>query len=119
MDHNWMSALADCAGPYKVTQRAQKLGQLVDDIAAEACKSQHSQIARSLCIALGDIAMLQATLPASAHARQLQASHLAAHAKMYLRCALYHKTLYGPLDISIRLIPACHKVDSGHNIACI
>ncbi|KAK9827820.1 hypothetical protein WJX74_003826 [Apatococcus lobatus] len=64
-------------GPYKVTRRAQKLGELLDSIVAEACSSQDPQIARSSCIAVRDIAMLQATLPASAHARQLQIPQLA------------------------------------------
>lgn len=84
--------MAVFAGPYKVTQRAQKLGNLVDDIAAEACSSQQSQIARSLCIAVGDIAMLQATLPASAHARQLQASNPTGQATVCL-CAAWFTLL--------------------------
>ena len=49
---------------------------MVEDILIEACNSASPQIARSLYIAIQDIAMLQATLPTTAHARQLQACPL-------------------------------------------
>ena len=55
------------AGPYKVTKRAQKLGKMVEETVAEACSSESPQVARSLCIAVQDVAMLQATLPSTAH----------------------------------------------------